>query len=144
MAGLSGAAILLPQAVAFAVIAGLPPEYGLYTAMIPPIAAALFGFSPVIVSGPTTTISGVVSSALTGNFTPGSPAFVSAAILLALLVGISQLAFALARVGPLASFVSHSVMIGFTAAAALLIFVSQLGPALGLELEKGQGIAGRR
>lgn len=143
LAGLTGAAIVLPQAVAFAAIAGLPPEYGLYTAMIPPIVAALFGSSLVMVSGPTTAISAVVFSALAGSFTPGSPEFVSAAILLALLVGVIQLAFALARVGRLAGFVSHSVMIGFTAAAALLIFVSQLGPALGLETEKAHGIVGR-
>lgn len=129
--------------MAFAAIAGLPPEYGLYTAMIPPIIAALFGSSLVMVSGPTTAISAVVFSALAGNFTPGSTEFVSAAILLALLVGVIQLAFALARVGRLAGFVSHSVMIGFTAAAALLIFVSQLGPALGLVTEKGHGIVGR-
>lgn len=143
LAGLTGAAIVLPQAVAFAAIAGLPPEYGLYTAMIPPIIAALFGSSLVMVSGPTTAISAVVFSALAGNFTPGSTEFVSAAILLALLVGVIQLAFALARVGRLAGFVSHSVMIGFTAAAALLIFVSQLGPALGLVTEKGHGIVER-
>ena len=143
LAGLTGAAIVLPQAVAFAAIAGLPPEYGLYTAMIPPIIAAIFGSSLVMVSGPTTAISAVVFSALAGNFTPGSPEFVSAAILLALLVGVIQLAFALARVGRLAGFVSHSVMNGFTAAAALLIFVSQLGPALGLVTEKGHGIIGR-
>ncbi|MDI5922660.1 SulP family inorganic anion transporter [Halomonas sp. LR5S13] len=143
LAGLTGAAIVLPQAVAFASIAGLPPEYGLYTAMIPPIVAAIFGSSLVMVSGPTTAISAVVFSALAGNYTPGSSEFVSAAILLALLVGVIQLAFALARVGRLAGFVSHSVMTGFTAAAALLIFVSQLGPALGLVTEKGHGIVGR-
>ena len=143
LAGLTGAAIVLPQAVAFAAIAGLPPEYGLYTAMIPPIIAAIFGSSLVMVSGPTTAISAVVFSALAGNFMPGTPEFVSAAILLALLVGVIQLAFALARVGRLAGFVSHSVMIGFTAAAALLILVSQLGPALGLLTEKGHGIVGR-
>ena len=143
LAGLTGAAIVLPQAVAFAAIAGLPPEYGLYTAMIPPIIAAIFGSSLVMVSGPTTAISAVVFSALAGNFMPGTPEFVSAAILLALLVGVIQLAFALARVGRVAGFVSHSVMIGFTAAAALLILVSQLGPALGLLTEKGHGIVGR-
>lgn len=143
MAGLTGAAIVLPQAVAFASIAGLPPEYGLYTAMIPPVIAALFGSSLIMVSGPTTAISAVVFSALSGRFEPGSAAFVEAAIVLALLVGLIQLALALARVGRLAGFVSHSVMIGFTAAAALLIFVSQLGPALGLPPTEAHGIVGR-
>ena len=143
LAGLTGAAIVLPQAVAFAAIAGLPPEYGLYTAMIPPIIAALFGSSLVMVSGPTTAISAVVFSALAGQFTPGSPEFISAAITLALLVGLIQLGLALARVGRLAGFVSHSVMIGFTAAAAVLIFVSQLGPALGITSRQAHGVFDR-
>lgn len=143
LAGLTGAAIVLPQAVAFAAIAGLPPEYGLYTAMVPPVIAALTGSSLVMVSGPTTAISAVVFGALTGRFEPGSPEFVAAAITLAALVGLIQLAFALARVGRLAGFVSHSVMIGFTAAAAVLILVSQLGPALGLETERAHGVVGR-
>lgn len=143
VAGLTGAAVVLPQAVAFAAIAGLPPEYGLYTAMIPPVVAAIFGSSMVMVSGPTTAISAVVFSALSGTLNPGSPEFIRAAILLALMVGIIQVAFALARVGRLAGFVSHSVMIGFTASAALLIAVSQLGPAFGLPPSGGHGILGR-
>lgn len=142
-AGLTGAAVVLPQAVAFAAIAGLPPEYGLYTAMITPIIAALFGSSLVMVSGPTTAISAVVFSSLAGNLQPGSPEFVQAAILLALMVGVLQIIFALVRVGRLAGFVSHSVMTGFTASAALLIAVSQLGPALGLPASSGHGVLGR-
>ncbi|AKS46453.1 sulfate permease, SulP family [Octadecabacter temperatus] len=142
-AGLTGAAIVLPQAVAFAAIAGFPPVYGLYTAMIPPIIAAVFGSSLVMVSGPTTAISAVVFGALAGPYSPGSPEFIRAAIALALMVGVIQLAFALARVGRLAGFVSHSVMIGFTASAALLIAVSQFGPALGLPASEGHGIISR-
>ncbi len=143
IAGMTGAAVVLPQAVAFASIAGLPPEYGLYTAMITPAVAAIFGSSIYMVSGPTTAISAVVFSALVGKLEPGSPEFVQAAIVLALMVGLIQVAFSLARFGRLAGFVSHSVMVGFTAAAALLIFVSQMGPALGLPPSKGGGILGR-
>ncbi len=143
MAGLTGAAVVLPQAVAFAAIAGLPPEFGLYTAMVPPIVAALFGSSMIMVSGPTTAISAVVFGALAGQMEPGSPEFVQSAVLLAFLVGLIQLAFALARVGRLAGFVSHSVMIGFTASAALLIATSQIGPALGLPKSEAHGITGR-
>lgn len=143
MAGLTGAAVVLPQAVAFAAIAGLPPQYGLYTAMVPPVIAALFGSSLVMVSGPTTAISAVVFGALVGRFDPGSPEFVQAAILLALMVGLIQLAMALARIGRLAGFVSHSVMIGFTAAAAVLIAISQLSPALGLPKTHAHGILDR-
>lgn len=141
--GLTGAAIVLPQAVAFAAIAGLPPEYGLYTAMVPPVIAAVFGSCMVMVSGPTTAISAVVFSALAGVAEPGSPEFVQRAILLALLVGVIQLLLALVRAGRLAGFVSHSVMVGFTAAAALLIAVSQLGPALGLPSTEAHGILDR-
>ncbi|MBF53065.1 MAG: sulfate transporter [Confluentimicrobium sp.] len=143
LAGLTGAAIVLPQAVAFAAIAGLPPEYGLFTAMVPPVIAALFGSSLVMVSGPTTAISAVVFSALVGEMDPGSPEFVSGAILLALMAGVIQLCLALARAGRLAGFVSHSVMIGFTGAAAILIAVSQLGPALGLAGTSAYGIIDR-
>ncbi|MCV0423929.1 MAG: SulP family inorganic anion transporter [Roseibium sp.] len=142
-AGLTGAAIVLPQAVAFAAIAGLPPEYGLYTAMVPAVVAGLFGSCMVMVSGPTTAISAVVFSALAGIAEPGSPEFVQRAILLALLVGVIQLGFALVRAGRLAGFVSHSVMVGFTAAAALLIGVSQLGPAMGLPPVQVHGIVDR-
>ncbi|WP_170574890.1 SulP family inorganic anion transporter [Ruegeria atlantica] len=142
-AGLTGAAVVLPQAVAFAAIAGLPPEYGLYTAMITPIIAALFGSSLVMVSGPTTAISAVVFSSLAGNMQPGSPEFIQSAILLALMVGVLQIIFALVRVGRLAGFVSHSVMTGFTASAALLIAVSQFGPSLGLPPSSGHGFLGR-
>jgi SulP family sulfate permease len=133
----------LPQAVAFAAIAGLPPENGPYTAMVPPVIAALFGSSLVMVSGPTTGICAVVFSAVAGQFEPGSPEFTQGAILLALLVGLTQLLFAMAQVGRLAGFVSHSVMIGFTAAAAILICVSQLGPAIGLAKAQAQGVLER-
>ncbi len=140
LAGLTGAAIVLPQAVAFASIAGLPPEYGLYTAIFPPIVAALFGSSLVMVSGPTTAISAVVFSVLSEVHTPGSAAFIQAAILLTFLVGLLQLAFAFVRAGRLAGFVSHSVMAGFTASAAVLIGVSQIAPALGLELPSDDSV----
>ena len=82
IAGLTGAVIVLPQGVAFATIAGLPPEYGLYTAMITPIIAALFGSSHHLVSGPTTAISIVVFSAVSHHATPGTPEFLALALTL--------------------------------------------------------------
>ena len=141
LAGLTGATIVLPQAVAFAAIAGLPPEYGFYTAMVTPVVAAFFGSSWHAVSGPTTAISALVFGALVELYEPGSPAFIRAAIELALLVGVFQLVFGLARLGTLVDFVSHSVMIGFTAGAALLIMLSQLRHALGIELPRPEDIA---
>jgi len=133
-AGLTGATIVLPQAVAFAAIAGLPPEYGFYTAIITAVIAALFGSSLHVISGPTTAISALVFGALSGSFEPGSSQWIQAAISLTLLVGVFQLALGLARLGALVDFVSHSVMVGFMAGAATLIVLSQIDNALGIEL----------
>ena len=135
-AAMTGATIVLPQGVAFAAIAGLPPEYGFYTAMLPPIIAALFGCSWHTVSGPTTAISALVFAALAGTYAPGSSAFIQAAITLALLVGLMQLLLALLRLGLVVNFVSHSVMTGFISAAAFLIALSQFEHALGLDLPR--------
>jgi SulP family sulfate permease len=137
-AGLTGAVIVLPQGVAFATIAGLPPEYGLYTAMVMPIVAALFGSSLHLVSGPTTAISIVVFSAVSHHAEPGTPEFISLALTLTFLAGVYQLAFGLARLGSLVNFVSHTVVIGFTAGAAILIATSQMKYVLGIDIPKGE------
>ena len=139
-AGFTNATIVLPQAVAFATIAGLPPEYGLYTAMITPIVAALFGSSMVMISGPTTAISAVVFSTISEIHEPFSAAFVEMALLLTVLVGLIQFALGFAGIGRLVAFVSHSVMLGFTAAAAVLIAASQLADALGVEVVRGGSV----
>jgi len=137
-AGLTGAVIVLPQGVAFATIAGLPPEYGLYTAMVTPIIAALFGSSYHLVSGPTTAISIVVFSSISHYAEVGSPEFVSLALTLTFLAGAYQLAFGIARLGSLVNFVSHTVVIGFTAGAAILIATSQMKHILGVYVPKGE------
>ncbi len=138
IAGLTGAVIVLPQGVAFATIAGLPPEYGLYTAMVTPIIAALFGSSFHLVSGPTTAISIVVFSAVSHHATPGTPEFVSMALTLTFLAGVYQFSFGVARLGSLVNFVSHTVVIGFTAGAAILIATSQLKHISGIFVPKGE------
>ncbi len=138
IAGLTGAVIVLPQGVAFATIAGLPPEYGLYTAMVTPIIAALFGSSLHLVSGPTTAISIVVFSAISHHAEPGTAEFVSLALTLTFLAGVYQLAFGLARLGSLVNFVSHTVVIGFTAGAAILIATSQMKHITGIIIPKGE------
>jgi sulfate permease, SulP family len=136
MAGLTGSIILVPQGVAFATIAGMPPEYGLYTAMVPAIVAALFGSSWHLVSGPTTAISIVVLATLSPMAEPGSAAFVSLAITLSLMVGVVQLALGLLRLGVLVNFVSHTVVVGFTAGAAVLIACSQVKNFFGLSISR--------
>ena len=138
-AGLTGAIIVLPQSVAFATIAGMPPEYGLYTAMVVPIIAALFGSSFHLVSGPTTAISIVVFAAVGKYAAPGSEEFVALALTLTFLAGVYQLVFGLAKFGLLVNFVSHNVVIGFTAGAALLIASSQIPYILGIHIPRGEG-----
>jgi len=137
IAGLTGAVIVLPQGVAFALIAGLPPQYGLYTAMITPIVAALFGSSLHLISGPTTAISIVVFSAISQYAEPGSLEFISLALTLTFLAGLYQFAFGVARLGVLVNFVSHTVVIGFTAGAAILIATSQMKNVLGVTVPRG-------
>jgi len=132
LAGITGAIVALPQGVAFATIAGMPPEYGLYTGMIPAVIAALFGSSWLLVSGPTTAASVVLFSALSTHAAPGTAAYVQLAITLTTMVGMIQLIMGLARFGALVNFISHSVVVGFTAGAALLIATSQLKHFLGL------------
>jgi SulP family sulfate permease len=137
MAGLTGALIVLPQAVAFATIAGLPPEYGLYAAMVPAIVAALFGSSWHLVSGPTTAISIAVFASVSPYAQPGSPEFISLVLTLTFLTGLFQLALGLARMGMLVNFISHTVVIGFTAGAALLIAGSQIKNFFGVDIPRG-------
>lgn len=137
-AGLTGAVIVLPQGVAFAAIAGLPPEYGLYTAMITPIIAGLFGSSLHLVSGPTTAISLVVFSTISRYAEPGSAEFIQMVLTLTFLAGVYQLAFGLMKLGMMVNFVSHTVVVGFTAGAAILIATSQIKYVTGINIPKGE------
>ena len=136
-AGLTGALIVLPQGVAFATIAGLPPEYGLYAAMVPTIIAALFGSSWHLVSGPTTAISIAVFASVSSFAVPGSPQFISMVLTLTFFTGLFQLILGLARMGALVNFISHTVVIGFTAGAALLIAGSQIPNFFGVDIPRG-------
>ncbi|MDP1733589.1 MAG: SulP family inorganic anion transporter [Sulfuritalea sp.] len=137
LAGFTGALIVLPQGVAFATIAGLPPEYGLYAAMIPAIVAALFGSSWHLVSGPTTAISIAIYGAIHHLAEPGTPQYVGLILTLTLQVGIFQLALGLARMGALVNFISHTVVIGFTTGAAVLIAASQIRSFFGIDIPRG-------
>ena len=143
MAGLTGALLVLPQGIAYAAIAGLPPEYGLYCAIGPAVVAALFGSSMHLVSGPTAAISIVVFSALSPLAVPGSPAYITLALTLGFLVGAAQLAVGLARLGRLAHHISHSVVVGFTSGAAFLISASQLKHFFGLTAAHATGFFGQ-
>src|SRR5512139_1885825 len=136
IAGITGAIIVLPQGVAFAIIAGLPPEYGLYSAIVPAIIAAFFGSSHHLISGPTTAISIVVFTTLSPLYPPSSAEYIQMALTLTFLAGFFQLALGVARLGALVNFVSHSVVIGFTSGASILIATSQLSNILGITAPK--------
>lgn len=137
LAGITGALIVLPQGVAFATIAGLPPQYGLYAAMMPAVIGALWGSSWHLVSGPTTAISIAVFAAMSPHAEPGSAQYIGLVLTLTFLVGVFQLALGLARMGALVNFISHTVVIGFTAGAAVLIAASQVRNFFGIDIPRG-------
>ena len=132
IAGLVGAIVVLPQGVAFATLAGLPPEQGLYCAMVPAVIAALFGSSLHAVVGPTNAVSLMVLATLSPLAAPGTPHYVELALTLALMSGVIMVAMGLLRLGALVNFMSSTVVIGFTAAIGVLIFASQLRDFLGI------------
>jgi len=138
LAGLTVAAISLPQAMAYALIAGVDPRYGLYSAIIVTLVASIFGSSSHLINGPTNAISLVVFSAL-AFFDPDAKASAAEAMfLLGVLVGIIQILIAVFRLGDLTRYISESVIIGFMAGAGFLIAVGQVGNFFGLH-DKGNG-----
>jgi sulfate permease, SulP family len=132
LAGLIGAIVVLPQGLAFATLAGLPPEYGLYCAMVPTLVAAVFSSSLHTVAGPTNPVSLMVFAVLSPLAIPFTPHYVELALTLALMSGVIMLALGLLRFGSLVNFMSSSVVLGFMAALAVFIFLSQLGNVLGI------------
>ncbi|MDX1616912.1 MAG: sulfate permease [Candidatus Promineifilaceae bacterium] len=135
VAGITVAVILLPQAIAFALIAELPPAMGLYTAIVAAIFGALWGSSNQVHTGPTNAISLLVASTLLVGFAADTGEYILAAGLLAVMVGVLQLVMGLARLGMLVNFVSHSVIVGFATGAGVLIAIRQIPSLVGLEVE---------
>ena len=139
MAGLLGAVLVLPQGIAFATLAGLPPEYGLYTAIIPCIIAALFGSSWHVMSGPTNANSLALFAMLSPLAMAFSPAYIQLALAVTVMVGVLQWLIGALRLGMLANFISPAVLFGFTSGAALLIAVHALPDLLGLAAAPAHG-----
>ncbi|SCU74311.1 Sulfate transporter [Cupriavidus necator] len=137
MAGLLGAVLVLPQGVAFAALAGLPPQYGIYTAVVPCIVAALFGSSRHVMSGPTNANSLALFAMLTPLATAGTSEYIELVLAVTMLVGALQLATGLLRLGSLANFISPSVLLGFTCGAAMLIALYALKDLFGLAVPAG-------
>src|SRR4029079_16631931 len=130
MAGLTVAAVAVPQAMAYAQIAGIPPQYGLYTAMVMTAVGALFDSSKQLINGPTNAISIAMLSALA---VVPSDQRIPAAIFMATLIGLFQTGITLLRLGDLWRFISHAVIVGFTAGASVLLVLDQMKNALGLK-----------
>ena len=132
--------MLIPQSMAYAQLAGLPPYYGLYASLLPPVVAALFGSSRQLATGPVAIVSLMTAAALEPIATAGSEMYIAYAIMLALFVGIFQLCLGALRLGALVNFVSHPVVIGLTNAAAIIIAVSQLSKFFGVSIEKADNL----
>ena len=137
VAGLSVAAILIPQSVAYASLAGVPAQHGLYAAALPAIAAAFLASSRYLQTGPVAITSLLTLGALATVAPPFSPEYVALAALLALLVGIIRVALGFMRSGWIAYLMSQPVLTGFMTAAAILIIASQLPTALGSQAPAG-------
>ena len=135
-AGAVTAILLVPQGMAYALLAGLPAQYGLYAAIVPPLVYALLGTSRTLAVGPVAVAALMVAEALSG-YADGEAAWIEGAVVLAAEVGALLLIAGALGLGRLVTFVSHPVLSGFTSAAALLILLSQLGPLLGVDLPRG-------
>ena len=138
IAGLTVALVLIPQSMAYAQLAGLPPYYGLYAAFLPPMVAALFGSSRQLATGPVAVVSLMTFASLAPLATTGSERFIAYAIVLAMMVGVVQLALGLLRLGLVVNFLSHPVVNGFTNAAAIIIATSQLSKMFGVHVDTAE------
>ena len=135
-AGLTVGVMLIPQGMAYALIAGLPPIYGLYASLVPLVVYALFGTSRQLAVGPVAMVSLLVAAAVGPLAGGDTQAYIGLALLLSLMVGVLQFALGAARFGFLVNFLSHPVLAGFTSAAALIIGFSQLKHLLGISIER--------
>ncbi len=142
IAGLVTAVLLIPQGMAYAILAGLPPEVGLYASILPPIVYALLGTSRALSVGPVSVAALLVASSLSeAGQAPGSSGYLADALLLAAMIGLILLLMSVLRLGALANFLSHPVLSGFTSGAALLIILSQIPNMTGMSVpQTGSGV----
>jgi SulP family sulfate permease len=138
VAGVTVALVLVPQSMAYAQLAGLPAYYGLYASFLPPMVGALFGSSRQLATGPVAVVSLMTAAALEPLASSGTEGYLAYAVILAIMVGLFQLALGLLRMGVLVDFLSHPVVLGFTNAGAIIIATSQIGKLFGVSAEKAQ------
>jgi SulP family sulfate permease len=140
MAGIAAGVLILPQAIALATLAGLPPEIGLYTAIFPVILCALFGSSWHSLSGPNTSISVMVAMILAGYATDSTPLFITYAITMTFMAGCIQLVFGFLRLGGIFNYFSHTIMMALVIGVGMIIIIQQLGDFLGLTSVAGEPV----
>lgn len=140
IAGLTVAVMLVPQAMGYALLAGLPPVIGLYASTVPIVLYAFFGSSKHLAVGPVAMVSLLVFSTASGLAPPGSPQFISLVVLISLISGAMQIVLGICHGGFIVNFISDAVIVGFTSAAALIIAISQTGHLLGITLKGGSFI----
>jgi SulP family sulfate permease len=138
IAGVTVSLVAIPQALAYAQLAGVPPYYGLYAAFIPTIIGVLFGSSAILSTGPVAMTSLLTAASIAPLAAAGSEQFYAYVVLLALLSGMIQIGFGLARMGALLNFLSHPVLMGFINAAALIIGISQIPAFLGISVKHSE------
>ena len=138
VAGLTVALIIIPQSMAYAQLAGMPVQYGLYAAFLPVIIGALWGSSSQLSTGPAAMASLLTASALAPMATAGSEKYIALAIVLSLLVGLVRLSLGIFKLGAIVAFLSHPVVVGFTNAAALIICLSQVPKLLGMPFGRSE------
>ncbi len=136
LAGITVALVLVPQSMAYAQLAGLPPYYGLYASFLPPMIAAIFGSSRQLATGPVAVVSLITAVSLEPLAASGGEGFLAYATLLAIMIGVFQITLGLLRLGVLVDFLSHPVVMGFTNAGAIIIGTSQFGKLFGVSVEK--------
>jgi len=137
VSGITIGVMLIPQGMGYAMVAGLPPEFGLYASIFPPIIYAFLGTSNKISIGPVALDSILILTGLSILAEPGTPAYLELAIALTLLVGLLQFVFGILRFGFIANFLSYPVIVGYTSAAAIIIIGSQLQSLVGTRVEGG-------
>ncbi len=142
IAGVTGALVLVPKAMAYAQLSGLPVHFGLYVAFVPAILGALWGSSRQLATGPVAIISLMTAAALTPLAPPFSDQYIELALLLTLMVGAIQFALGVLKLGTIVNFVSHPVILGFMNAAAIIIALSQLDMLLGIPKGRSNSFLG--
>ncbi|MEA3385900.1 MAG: SulP family inorganic anion transporter, partial [Thermodesulfobacteriota bacterium] len=138
LSGLTVAMVLIPQSMAYAQLAGLPPYYGLYAAFLPPMIASLFGSSRQLATGPVAVVSLMTAASLEQLATAGTEGYIAYALLLALMVGLFQFTLGVLRLGLVVNLLSHPVVNGFTNAASIVIATSQLSKLFGVYVDKAE------